>query len=100
MSTRRVITDAAVRHIRFARQMLDGGERLHVLRNDDAGYRTRRLRDPHRAVNDVTDRKRVRNRLAIRRGDVFEERVEIDFLLITDPPKGSAVAAKLRVLSR
>jgi len=78
------VPDAAVHRVVRVGRGRHGVHLLHVLGDDDRGYRARRQRDAQRAIDDVTQRRRRRNGVDVFR-NILEEHLKVDFLLIRTP---------------
>src|SRR5919201_1515613 len=58
---------------------------LDVVRDDDAGHRSLRLGDPHRAVDGVPHLRRIGDEDGVLGGHVLEQGDQVDLLLVGAP---------------
>ena len=66
----------------LVRRRLDGVELLHVVGHDDAGHRALVDGDAHGAVHHVAHLRRHGDRLHVFGGDVLEQALQVDLLLV------------------
>ncbi len=66
----------------LVRRLLDRLQRRDVVRHDDARDRSLVERDPHRAVDQMADLRRLHRHVHVLVCDVLEERLQVDLLLV------------------
>jgi hypothetical protein len=72
----------------LVRRHLDRLHRRQVVRHDHTRDRPLRQRDPHRAIDQVPDLRRLHRHLHVLVRDVLEQRHEVDFLLVVAAERG------------